>query len=290
MTGWTPSHCHPFWGREPYAETVTIPAPRADLTMPAGFARKLNTARRGYDRDEVRSARPGGRRARAPARSEPAPQRGAGRRERARRRARRELVASLLGEETVRAGYRRGGAPDPRPADEGVEELWRDAQTAWPACARKRRSTPPASAVTLWAEADAEVDAARPEGSDGGRGVGRAGADAQRPARRRDAARGCAAAGRCDVWWRRSRMPVGLSMTCWSSCVASPPSEPLDVETVEEAAAVAALAEPSTSRSPDAELVAEVLREGEDSRRPSAQRAPCCRSACASPGSGCAAR
>ncbi len=236
---------------------VTIPTrPRVDLTMPRSLrSLELNTSRRGYDRDEVRAVldqiADELERLRAQnqelseqlsdARTGPVPELD------------EATVASLLGEETARvlATAKEAASQIRAKAEEGADRLRREARED---VARLREdATIDASRVRADAvnEAAAEIEAAKAEGREM---VAEARAVRERMltdlARRRDAARSQLLRLRAD----RDRLVASfedagraVDGVLGELRDAVPATEPLDVETVEEAAAaVAALAsEPS---------------------------------------------
>jgi DivIVA domain-containing protein len=232
---------------------VTIPTrPRVDLTSPRSLSSlELNTVRRGYDRDEVRAVldqvadeldrlRAENQRLSeqlADARSAPPPELD------------ESTVAALLGEETARvlAAAKEAATLIRAKADDGVERLLRDARDD--AARMREEAALDASRARADATADAEteIESAKAEGREM---VAEARAVRERMltdlARRRDAARAQLERLRAD----RDRLLLSFEDAgrAVDGVLAElrdvlPAPEPLDVETVDEAAAaVAALA------------------------------------------------
>jgi cell division septum initiation protein DivIVA len=232
---------------------VTIPTRlRVDLTSPRSLSSlELNTVRRGYDRDEVRAvfdqvvdelARLRAENQRlseqlADARSAPAPELD------------ESTVAALLGEETARvlAAAKEAATLIRAKAEEGVERLRRDARDD--AARMREEAALDASRARADAAADAEseIESAKAEGREM---VAEARAVRERMltdlARRRDAARAQLERLRSD----RDRLLTSFEDAgrAVDGVLAElrdvlPAPDPLDVETVDEAAAaVAALA------------------------------------------------
>src|SRR4051794_13364983 len=239
---------------------VTIPTrPRVDLTMPRTLRTiELNTARRGYDRDEVRAVldqvadelerlREQNQRLSeelADARAMPAIELD------------EATVAALLGEETARvlATAKEAAGQIRERAEEGVERLRRDAHDD---AARLREDAALEAARIRGdavADAEAEIDASKAEGREM---VAEARAVRERMltdlARRRDAVRGQLQRLRAD----RDRLVASFEdagravddvLTELRDVV--PPREPLDAETVEEAAAAVAALGPASPAEP----------------------------------------